>query len=105
LCGVGLSIPSDWSVVGFDSTATYTGSNYLATVVYSTGTPIPSDGVSSIDFGYWVVVSDASSYQLVQEFVAIPEPSAVMLVAMGTALFSLVVSRHRLRYCSCSRRA
>jgi hypothetical protein len=92
---VTVGIPADWMVASFDQSATYTGSNYLATVVYKAGTPIPNDGVSSIDFGYWVVFSGSPSYQLCQEFVVVPEPSAIVLAATGLVLLGLASKRRR----------
>ncbi len=78
---VTVSTPADWMVTSFDATANFTGSNYLATVVYDAGTPVSIGG--SLDFGYWVVFSGSPSYVITTEFIPVPEPSTWALVAVG----------------------
>ena len=54
LSNVTVTNPASWSVVSYDASSTWNGSQYVATVVYNTGPAIPNDYVSTIDFGYWV---------------------------------------------------
>jgi len=81
LTNVAVTTPGAWSVVSFDQTANYTGSNYLATVVYDTGPAIAIN--DTIDFGYWVKFTGSPSYTITQEMIPVPEPSALVLVALG----------------------
>jgi hypothetical protein len=82
LTNVTVTVPNTWSVVSFDQSANFTGSNYLATVVYDSGPPIPNDG-SSIGFGYWVVFSGSPSYVITQEMIPVPEPGTLTLAVLG----------------------
>jgi hypothetical protein len=84
LTNVAVNVPGDWTVFSFDQTANFTGSNYLATVVYNAGTPIAPLG--SIDFGYWVQFSGSPSYIITQELIPVPEPGTLSLVAVGGIL-------------------
>jgi hypothetical protein len=97
LTNVTLTAPGGWSVVSFNQTAINTGSNYLATVIYDTGAPIPNDALSTIDFGYWVKFSGSPSYSLTQEFIPVPEPSTMVLIAVGGLLLGGSVMRRRRR--------
>jgi hypothetical protein len=82
LTNVFVSTPGDWQVVSGDNqTATYTGSNYLATVVYDTGAAIATN--DTIEFGYWVKFSGSPAYTITQEMVPVPEPSSWAMVAFG----------------------
>lgn len=91
---VTVSTPADWVVTSFDAVANFTGSNYLATVVYDAGTPVSIGG--TLDFGYWVVFSGSPSYVITTEFIPVPEPSTVALVAVGSlALAGRALRRRR----------
>jgi hypothetical protein len=88
-----VSTPGDWGVIGsLVQNATFTGSNYLATVVYDTGAPIANDGTSTIEFGYWVKFSGSPAYTITQEMIptedtnTIPEPGTLGLVGVGMLL-------------------
>jgi hypothetical protein len=81
LTNVVVTTPGTWSVVSFDQTASYTGSNYLATVVYDSGPAIAIN--DAIDFGYWVQFSGSPSYTITQEMIPVPEPSTLGLVILG----------------------
>lgn len=81
LTNVAVTTPGDWGVVSFDQTANFTGSNYLATVVYNIGAAIATNG--TIDFGYWVKFSGSPSYTITQEMIPVPEPASWAMVALG----------------------
>jgi hypothetical protein len=96
LTNVAVNLPADWTVFSFDQTANFTGSNYLATVVYDAGTPIAPLG--SIDFGYWVQFSGSPSYIITQELIPVPEPGTLSLVAVsGILLGGFAFGRRRRR--------
>jgi hypothetical protein len=96
LTNVAVTAPGDWTVFSFDQTANFTGSNYLATVVYDAGTPIAPLG--SIDFGYWVQFSGSPSYIITQELIPVPEPGTLSLVAVsGILLGGFALGRRRRR--------
>jgi hypothetical protein len=96
LTNVVVNTPADWSVFSFNQTATFTGSNYLDTVVYNAGTPIPPTG--TIDFGYWVQFSGSPSYIITQELIPVPEPGTLSLVAVsGILLGGFALGRRRRR--------
>ena len=96
LTNVAVTVPGDWTVFSFDQTANFTGSNYVATVVYDAGTPIAPLG--SIDFGYWVQFSGSPSYIITQELIPVPEPGTLSLVAVsGILLGGFALGRRRRR--------
>jgi len=77
-----LTAPATWSIVSGDNqTATLVGGQYKATLLYDTGPDIPNDGLSTIDFGYWVKFTGSPSYVLTQEIIPVPEPSTLALLA------------------------
>jgi hypothetical protein len=93
LTNVAVNAPGDWHVVSGDNqTATFTGSDYLATVVYDTGAPIAING--TIDFGYWVKFSGSPAYTITQEMIPVPEPSTLGLVGLSLLLLGQL-ARHR----------
>jgi hypothetical protein len=92
---VTVTSPADWTVTSFDAVANFTGSNYLATVVYDAGTPVPISG--SLDFGYWVVFSGSPSYVITTEFIPVPEPSTLALVTLGGLALAVPALRRRRR--------
>jgi hypothetical protein len=79
---------NDWTVVSYNAAGSYTGSNYVAQIVYDTGTPVPVGG--TLDFGYSLQFAGATHYELCQEFIptAVPEPSSIALVALGSLLMT-----------------
>jgi hypothetical protein len=87
LTNAAVTAPVDWTVVSV-SPVTYTGSNYVGTILFDTGTPIPNDNVSELDFSYQLHFSGGTSYSFTQEMIPVPEPSTVALVAMGGLLFA-----------------
>jgi len=87
-----VSTPADWNTISFDQAAVFTGSNYLATVIYDTGAPITTNG--GIEFGYWVKFSGSPAYTITQEMIPVPEPGTLALAGMGMLLIVRVV-RHR----------
>ncbi len=93
LTGVNVTTPGDWTVVSYDATANPVGPNYVATVVYDTGAPIPNDGTSTIDFGYSVHFSGSPSYTITQEMIPVPEPGTLGLVGVGMLLFVQLARR------------
>ena len=96
LTNVFVSTPGDWGIISFDQTANFTGSNYLATVVYDTGAAIASNGV--IEFGYWVQFSGSPAYTITQEMIPVPEPTSWAMVALGA--IALLGSRRLRRHSS-----
>ena len=99
LANVTVTAPGDWHVVSYDPVAINTTSNFLATVVYDTGAPIPNDGTSTIDFGYSVHFSGSPAYTITQEMIpteetnTVPEPGTLGLVGVGMLLFVQLARR------------
>ena len=84
LSNVSVSAPvssPDWSVVSYDPAGIWNGSQYVATVVYDTGSSIAIS--DAIDFGYWVQFSGSPAYTITQEMIPVPEPSTLGLVILG----------------------
>jgi hypothetical protein len=84
--GVPSSPNSDWNVGSYTPNAGPTVSqygDYIGTIVYDGGTPIPNDNVSALDFSYQLGFSGSPSYVFTQEMIPVPEPSTVALVAIG----------------------
>ncbi|HUJ11411.1 MAG TPA: PEP-CTERM sorting domain-containing protein [Verrucomicrobiae bacterium] len=91
-----LTAPASWSIVSGDNqNATLVGPQYKATLVYDTGPDIPNDGLSSIDFGYWVKFTGSPSYVLTQEIIPVPEPSTLALLVCGLLMSGFVIHRRR----------
>jgi hypothetical protein len=93
LTNVTVGLPLDWHVISYDPAAINTTSNFLATVVYDTGGPIPNGG--TIDFGYSVHFSGSPAYTITQEMIPVPEPGTLGLVGLSLLLFGRLVWHRR----------
>jgi len=87
LANAAVTAPGDWTVVSV-SPVIYTGSNYVGTILFDTGAPIPNDNVSELDFSYQLHFSGNTSYTFTQEMTPVPEPGTVALVAVGGLLLA-----------------
>lgn len=86
---------NDWTVVSV-SPVTFTGSNFVANIVYDTGTPIAIG--DTLDFSYKLQFASSTHYAFTQEMIPVPEPGTVVMVTMSGLLFaSLALARRRHR--------
>jgi hypothetical protein len=89
---VNVTNPStNWTVVSYDATALFTGSNWVSHIVFDTGTPVAIN--DELDYNYKLTFSGSTHYSFTQEMIPVPEPSAVALVAIG----GLFLARFTLR--------
>ncbi len=94
ISNVTVTSPSnDWTVVSV-SPATFTGSNYVANIVYDTGTPIAIG--DELDFSYQLQFASSTHYAFTQEMIPVPEPSTFLTVTMsGLLLATFAWARRR----------
>jgi hypothetical protein len=82
----------DWTVVSYDATPTFTGSNYVAHIVLDTGTPVAIG--DELDFTYQIKFASSTHYAFTQEMIPVPEPGTFALAGSGLILLVLF-ARHR----------
>jgi hypothetical protein len=89
--------PAGWSMSSYVTPAFNTGTNYMASILFVGGSPIP-DVTGQIDFTYQVAF--AGSVIFTEELIpiAVPEPSAVsLLLGGGLLLAARRISRRQTR--------
>ena len=74
---------TNWTVVSV-SPVTYTGSNYVASIEYDTGTPVAIG--DELDFSYKLSFLGSTHYSFTQEMTPVPEPGTLGLVTISGLL-------------------
>ncbi len=75
----------DWFVYRVDAPALQSGGQYLGTLWFSAGTPVPNGG--SLDLLYTLSFASSTDYSFTQDLIPwttpVPEPSALALLGLG----------------------
>jgi len=87
LSNVVVTAPGDWSVVSVTQPV-LVGTNYVGSMEFDTGTPIPNGGVGELGFSYQMQFGSSTHYSFTQEMIPVPEPGAMGLVAVGGVLLA-----------------
>ena len=97
LTNAAVTVPGDWTVVSV-SPVTSIGSNYVGTIEFDTGTAIPNDNVSELDFSYQLKFSGNTHYSFTQEMIPVPEPGTLgLLTISGLLLGGFTLARRQRR--------
>jgi hypothetical protein len=83
--------PSNWTST--ITPVTPVGSNYVGTVNYVSGTPVPDLG--TFGFQYKISFSGYTSYSYCQEMIPVPVPEPGTLVLLACGAIGLLVARRR----------
>jgi hypothetical protein len=92
-----LNAPAGWSLSTYVTPAFNTGTNYMASILFVGGTPIP-DITGQIDFTYQISFAGSASFTEELIPIAVPEPTALSLVlGGGLVLAARRISRRQSR--------